>query len=60
MKRLFYRCLTCGAVCRDLIWAALEVGTAEERCPGCGKWSKFEAVDERGNAVLMFGDRRVA
>ncbi len=49
MKRL-YRCLKCGALCRQFVWEALGLERAEDKCPACGKWAKFEAQAARPEA----------
>ncbi len=57
MRRLLYRCAKCGAVCLQLVWEALGLAAAEERCPECRRWTQFEAVNERGERVLLFGEK---
>lgn len=43
---MLYRCANCLAVCRQLVWEALGLSEAEERCPKCNLWSKFELCRE--------------
>lgn len=39
---IVYVCQCCGAVCTQLVWAALGLDCADGRCPGCGQWAKFK------------------
>lgn len=39
-----YKALCCGArVIGRVVWIALGVRNPDERCPGCGRWTVFEA-----------------
>jgi len=58
-----YRGTCCGAVVIGrLVWIALGVPEAEDRCPGCGEWAKFVAettvaVAEPKPKKLVFGEK---
>ncbi len=47
VKAVVYVCAKCGAVCRQLWWAALGLEKAEEKCPACGRWAEFRVREER-------------
>ena len=49
--RTTYRCARCLARFRHPIWEALELPLAEEKCPRCGAWSRFDAVYEHDEVI---------
>lgn len=60
---MLYRCRHCLALCRQLVWAALGISEAEERCPHCHRWSQFDATAQAGQASPQrpsFTEKRTA